>query len=134
MKERNLFYFITAVVFSTLVLLSLFVRIQIWFPTFGAFVMPSLNQLLIPLILIWLGWVLENKGFLLATAIISTVLFGFHLETFGILTGDPFVPSLYAPLVRTSYVLAAALLLGTSGLGFYTYLRLDDQKATQGTL
>lgn len=127
MKERNLFYFITAVVLSTLVLLSLFVRIQVWFPTYGDHVIPSLNKLLIPLILIWVGWVFENKGFLLASAIVTTVLFGFHLDTFSILSGDPFVPTLYVPLVRTSYVLAALLLLATSGLGFYTYLKLEKE-------
>ncbi|MFU8792986.1 MAG: hypothetical protein ACNA7K_03085 [Acholeplasmataceae bacterium] len=130
MKERNLFYFITAVVLSTLFILSLFVRIQVWFPTYGNQVIPSLNKLIIPLFLIWIGWVFESKGFLLATAIATTVLFGFHLDTFSILNGDPFVPSFYAPLVRTSYVLGALLLAGTSGLGYYTYLTIEkDIKA-----
>ena len=129
MKERNLFYFITAVVLSTLCLLSLFVRAQIWFPTYGNLVVPTFHKLLIPLILIWVGWYFENKGFLLSSIIITSLFFGIQLDTFSILSGDPFVPQLYAPLVRTSYVLSALLLLATSGLGFFTYFKFDDQKS-----
>ncbi|MCR3906314.1 MAG: hypothetical protein NUK62_04745 [Tenericutes bacterium] len=128
MKERSLLYFITAVVASVLFLVALLIRTQGWFNTYGVLVMPSLHKLLIPVVLLWIGWYFENKGFLLSASIILTVLFGLHLDQWGVLNGDIFIVSQYAPAVRTAFVLGFILLLGGSGLGYYSYLTLSFEK------
>ena len=127
MKERSLLYFITAVILSTLVLVSIVIRLFNWFELYGDFAMPTLHKLLIPLVLIWVGWYFENKGFLLSSIIIITLLFGFHLDNYGLINGDIFVPSDYAPLVKTTFVLGILLFLGSIGFGYYTYFKLDQK-------
>ena len=121
MKERHLFFFITAVSFSTLVILSLLVRSFIWFSSYGHLVMPSTHHLLIPLVLVWLAWYFEDKLSLISACVMIAVLFGFHLDGYLVLSGTPFIPSVYAPMVRTVYVLVAMLLLSTVVLGYVTH-------------
>ncbi|MBU1141372.1 MAG: hypothetical protein KKG64_02490 [Firmicutes bacterium] len=128
MKERSLLYFITAVVASVLFLVSILIRTQDWFTTYGYLVMPTMYELFIPLVLLWVGWYFQNKGFLLSAAIIVSVLLGMHFDHVGVLNGQIFVLVLYAPAVKTSFVLGFILLLATSGLGFFTYLKLHLAK------
>ncbi len=128
MKERSLLYFITAVIASVLFLVSIVVRSFDWFSTYGYAVMPTMYALFIPVVILWVGWFFQNKGFLLSGAIIVAVLLGLQFDTVGILNGNLFVLGMYAPMVKTSYVLGIILMLGTSGIGFYTYLRMSLPK------
>ena len=128
MKERSLLYFITAVIASVLFLVSIVVRSFDWFSTYGYAVMPTMFALLIPVVLLWVGWFYQNKGFLLSGSIFVAVLLGFQFDTVGILNGNIFVLGMYAPMVKTSFVLGVILMLATSGIGFYTYLKLSLPK------
>ncbi len=125
MKERSLLYFITAVIATILFLVSIIIRSFDWFSTYGEHVMPIMYALFIPVVLLWIGWYFQNNGFLLAASIIVAVLIGQQFVSVGVLNGDPFVPSLYAPMVKTVYVLGLILMFGTSGIGFYSYLKLN---------
>lgn len=125
MKERNLLYFITALVASILLLISIFIRTQAWFSIndYGLLAVPTIHYLLIPVALLWVGWYFENNGFLLAAAILFSVIFGLHLDHAGILNNDPYVVSRYAPTVKTAYVLSLLLTLGSAALAFVTYIK-----------
>ena len=131
MKERSLLYFLTAVIASVLFLVAIITRFFPWFNNFGILVIPTLHKLIFPLILLWVGWYFENKGFLISATIISTILLMFHMDNAGLLNGDIFIPSAYAPLVKTTYVLGFILMLASVVLGFFTYLKskLDENKA-----
>jgi len=131
MKERSLLYFLTAVVASVLFLVALIIRFFPWFNSYGSMALPTLHKLIFPLALLWIGWYFENKGFLISATILSTVLLMFHMDYSGLLNGDIFIVSSYAPLVRTTYVLGFILLLGSNVLGYYTYLKmkLDENKS-----
>ncbi len=124
MKERSQLYFITALIVSILLILSFVVRAFVWFPNYGEYAIPSFMYFLVPTILIWVGWYFEDKGFLLAASIVLVFLFGVHLESAGVLNGGIPVISSRAPMVRTFYVLTFALLVGSFGIGFFTYLKL----------
>lgn len=125
MKERNLFYFITALTVTILLILSLVIRTMPWFRNYGTLAMPPFYYFLIPTIVLWLGWWFEHKGFLLASTLLIAVLFGMHLESAGILNNTIYVISSQAPMVRTVYVLTFMLILGSTGLGFFTYYKMD---------
>jgi hypothetical protein len=129
MKERSLLYFITAVIATTLFLVSIIVQSFDWYTTYGKFVMPSMYALFIPVVLLWVGWYFQNKGFLLASSVIVAVLIGQQFESVGVLNGAIFVSGLYAPMVKTTFVLGLILTFASSGLGFYTYLKLNQVKA-----
>ena len=73
--------------------------------------------------LLWVGWYFENNGFLLASAILFSVIFGLHLDHVGLLNNDPYVVSRYAPTVKTAYVLSLLLTLGSAVLGYVTYIK-----------
>jgi hypothetical protein len=130
MKERNLLYFITALVASILLLVSILVRTQAWFNinNYGVLAVPTIHYLLIPVILLWIGWYFENKGFLLSAAIILSVVFALHLDHSGLLNNVPYIVSRYAPAVKTSYVLSLILTLGSVGLAFFTYIKEEIKK------
>ncbi|MCF7930400.1 MAG: hypothetical protein K9L02_02695 [Acholeplasmataceae bacterium] len=128
MKERSLLYFITAVIASVLFLVSIVVRSFDWFSTYGYAVMPTMYALFIPVVILWVGWFFQNKGFLLSGSIVVAVLLGLQFNTAGILNGNIFVLGMYAPMVKTSFVLGVILMLATSGIGFYTYLKLSLPK------
>lgn len=128
MKERSLLYFITAVIASVLFLVSIIVRSFDWFSTYGYAVMPTMYALFIPVVILWVGWYFQNKGFLLSGSIIVAVLLGLQFNTAGILNGTIFVLGMYAPMVKTSFVLGVILMLATSGIGFFTYLRMNVSK------
>lgn len=125
MKERNLLYFITALIASILLLISILARTQAWFTinNYGQLAIPTIHYLLIPVALLWVGWYFENDGLLLSAAVILSVIFGFHLDNFGLLNNDPYIVSRYAPMVKTVFVLGLLLNLGTIGLAFFTYVK-----------
>lgn len=125
MKERNLLYFITALVASILLVISILIRTQSWFSIndYGSLAVPTIHYLLIPVALLWVGWYFENNGFLLASAILFSVIFGLHLDHIGLLNNDPYVVSRYAPTVKTAYVLSLLLTLGSAVLGYVTYIK-----------
>lgn len=125
MKERNLLYFITALVASILLVISILIRTQSWFSIndYGLLAVPTIHYLLIPVALLWVGWYFENNGFLLASAILFSVIFGLHLDHVGLLNNDPYVVSRYAPTVKTAYVLSLLLTLGSAVLGYVTYIK-----------
>lgn len=128
MKERSLLYFITAVVATILFIVAVIVRFLDWFPNYGLYVLPAIHKLLIPVVLLWIGWYFENKGFLLASSILISVLFMFQLDYAGILNGRIYVISSLAPIVRTTFVLGFMLSLGSIALGFYTWFILHGKR------
>lgn len=129
MKERSLLYFITAVIATILFLVSIIVRTFDWYTTYGEHVMPIVYALFVPVVLLWVGWYFQNKGYLLAASIIVAVLIGQQFESVGVLNGVIFISGLYAPMVKTTFVLGLILMVASSGLGFYTYLKLNQVKA-----
>jgi len=130
MKERNLLYFTTATVISILFLVSIILRFNDWHELYG-YVIPSVHKIIIPLALVWLGWYFRNNGFVLASLIILTLLFGQHLSSAGVLDDrnlDFFVLMTYKPIVRTAYVITTLLYAGSIGLGFFSYFKETEQK------
>jgi hypothetical protein len=128
MKERDLLYFVTALITSVLFLVSLLVRTQSWFNNYGVYTMPVMVKVLIPLIIIWVGWFFESKGLLLSSVILVTVLLMFQLDHYNILTNRaPFVSSSLAPVVKTLYVLGIMLMTSIAGLGLFTYFKLEKK-------
>ena len=125
MKERNLLYFITALVASILLLLSILVRTQPWFNIndYGQIAVPTIHYLIIPVILIWVGWYFEDKGFLLASAILFSVIFALHLDNSGLLNNNPYLVSRYAPAIKTAFVLSVVLTFASAGLAYFTYIK-----------
>ncbi len=130
MKERNLLYFITAVVVTLLFLSAIIIRTLVWFSTYGDFVSPGIYQLLIPLVLLWVGWYFEEFGFLLGASIILSVLIGLQFNSLGILSGDIFVVSRYQPIIRTSFVFSLLLMIPANALGYYTYFKNSQNSKT----
>ncbi len=128
MKERSLLYFITAVVATVLFVVAIIVRFLDWFPFYGTLVLPQIHKLIIPLILLWVGWYFENKGFLLASTTITAVIFMLQMDHAGILNGDINVLSSLAPIVRTTYVLGFMLMSAIVVLGYYTWYVLHGKK------
>jgi len=126
MKERSLLYFITAVIATILFLVSIIVRSFEWYTTYGEYVMPIMYALFVPVVLLWVGWYFQNKGYLLATSVIVAILIGQQFEFVGVLNGGIFISGLYAPMVKTTFVLGLILMFASSGLGFYTYLKLSQ--------
>ncbi len=126
MKERSLLYFITAVIASVLFLVSILVRMLDWFSTYGYLVMPTMYELFIPVVLLWIGWYFQNKGFLLSAVIIVSVLAGAQFDYVGVLNGQIFVLVAFAPAVKTAYVLGLVLSFATAGIGFYSYYKLNQ--------
>jgi len=129
MKERNLLYFLLAVIVSTILIVSIVVRLLNWYNLYGTIVAPRIHVLLIPLVLIWIGWYFENKGLLLSSSTLLSVVLFMHMGNSGLLSGDPFVITSLTPIVKTIYVLSFMMLTASVGLGFYTYLTLDRKKS-----
>ena len=100
MKERSILYFITAVTATILFLVSIIVRSFDWYTTYGQYVMPVMYALFFPVVLLWVGWYFQNKGYLLAASVIVAVLIGQQFESVGVLNGVIFVSGLYAPMVK----------------------------------
>jgi hypothetical protein len=130
MKERNLLYFTTATVVSILFLVSLILRFNDWHSLYP-YAIPAIHQMVIPLILVWLGWYFKNNGFILASLIIIVILFGNHLSHAGVLDDgnlDYFVLMTYKPAVRTAYVISTLLYAAGIGLGFFSYYKETEIK------
>lgn len=136
MKDRSLLYFITAVLVSVLFLVSLLIRTQLWFNAFASNqadmqAMPTTFKLLLPLVLVWVGWYFNNKNFLLASTILMTVLFMLHLNHAVIVTDTLWIPIDHAPAIRTTYVVSFVLILASVGLGYYAHFMLGCCKDGQ---
>jgi hypothetical protein len=130
MKERNLLYFTSATVVSILFLVSVILRFSNWFDEYG-YVIPAIHKVIIPVALIWIGWYFKNNGFVLASLIILTVLFGEHLGNAGVLDDrnlDFFVLMTYKPIVRTAYVVSFILYVGSIILGYFSYFKDTEVK------
>ena len=119
MKERNLLVFIAALVVSILLLLSLFVRLFDWFDvnSYGQYATVSTHFYILPVIIIWLGWFLEDKKSVLIASALMAVNLYFHLENLGVLSGDPILVTAYAPAIKTTYVLTLILIVAAIGIG-----------------
>jgi hypothetical protein len=135
MKERSLLYFISAVVASTLLILSLFANFYNWFDNdYVLLAAPALHKMLIPVALLWVAWYFNHDGLSLASLIIFTLLFGFFLDNFGVLykpSSDNFIYVFVnnGALVKTMVVLSVMLFTGILGFGYYGYfLRTKDSK------
>jgi hypothetical protein len=134
MKERSLLYFISAVVASMLLILSIFANFYNWFDIdYVSLAAPELHKMIIPVALLWLGWFFSHDGLSLASLIIFTVLFGFFLDNFGVLYSPASDHFIYVfvnngALVKTMLVLSVMLFTGLLGFGYYGYfLRTKDQ-------
>ncbi|MCD4827404.1 MAG: hypothetical protein K8Q99_06495 [Acholeplasmataceae bacterium] len=125
MKDRNLLYFITALVATIFILISLLSRLTAWFDinNYGLLAIPTVHYLIIPVVLLWVGWYFENDGMLLSAAAILSIVFGFYLDNYGLLNNDPYIVSRYAPMVKTVFVLGILLNLSTIVLAFVTYIK-----------
>ncbi|MDO9630161.1 MAG: hypothetical protein Q7I99_09710, partial [Acholeplasmataceae bacterium] len=91
--------------------------------------LPSIYTLFIPVVLLWVGWYFQNKGFLLSASIfLSVVLTMFWDKSAGVLNGDIHVISAYAPGVKTVFVLGSMLIIGTFVMGYFIYIKSDLDK------
>ncbi len=120
MKDRSILYFMTTLVVTILAIISLIVSFAPWAPAYQSDIIPAFYVLLIPSIILWIGWLIEDRGFLLSATTILSLLFITHLEEISILGKDVFLTPQYAPIVRTIYVVTFGLLLASSVLGFIT--------------
>jgi len=128
MKERSLLHFMAAMVISILTLISFIVMFATWSKAYADDIIPAFYILLIPTAILWLGWLIEDRGLLLSGSTILTMLFIQHLSTISILSNDIFITPQYAPIVRTIYVLSFGLLLGSSILGFSASYFINKKK------
>lgn len=128
MKERSLLHFMAAMVISILTLISFIVMFATWSKAYADDIIPVFYVLLIPTIILWIGWIVEDRGFLLAGSTLIMVLFIQHLRTISILGNDIFITPQYAPIVRTIYVLSFGLLLGASILSFLAAYFIHKKK------
>jgi hypothetical protein len=74
MKERNLMVFVTAVTVSILFLIGILIRTQAWFVNYASLSYPNFVRLILPLGLLWIGWFLKNKGFVLAASVLLAMI------------------------------------------------------------
>lgn len=123
MKERNLLYYITAIVASVLFILAIAIRFFGFFK-FNAYqyadiILPDYYYYIFPVILLWLAWYLEDEALLLIGSSFYIIFFGIHVESIGVLTGTPYVISRYAPIVKTIYLVGFILILSVIGFGFF---------------
>lgn len=130
MKERNLLVFITAVVASILLLMSIFVRFFNWFDVnnYGSYASLSTYFYILPVALLWLGWFIDDIKSVFAASLLMVVNLYFHLENISVLSGDPVLVSSYAPAIKTTYVLTLILIVVTAAIGFVTYYLPKFQK------
>jgi hypothetical protein len=133
MKERSLLYFISAVVASMLLILSIFANLYNWMEIdLVSFAAPEFHRLLIPVVLLWLGWYFDHDGLTIASIIIFSVLFGFFLDNFNILFSRLadnwiFVGISDEALVKTMHILSVMLFTGLLGFGYYGYFLRTKQ-------
>lgn len=130
MKERSLLYFTAALITSLIFILTIILYFSKWQEDYG-YVLPSIHQLAIPLVLIWLAWFFRADGFALAAGVLVAVILGNQLIYLQVLNNQSivyYVPRLYAPMVRTSYLMLTLLLIGSMGFSFFGYY-LQTKKA-----
>lgn len=129
MKERSILHFMAAMVVSILMIISFIVMFATWSKAYADDIIPAFYILLIPTIILWFGWFIEDRGFLLSGSTILAILFIMHLNTISILGNDIFITPSYAPIVRTIYVLTFGLLLASSCLGFLASYLINKKKS-----
>lgn len=112
MKERNLLYFVSAVILTVFFLLSLIARTQEWFRFYGNQAIPPYYQLILPLILIWGGWFFDLKRIVDFVVAIVLVMFTFHLVSVVGVIGSTAMPSGYAPMVKTYALMSLIIMIG----------------------
>lgn len=120
MKERNILYFSTTLLITVLTIISFIVSFLPWAPAYSNEVIPKYYILLIPTIILWFGWFLEDKGFLLSASAVIVVLFLEHLKNNKILSNDIFITPQYAPIVKTVYVVSFAVLIAAVIISYIT--------------
>lgn len=120
MKERNILYFSTTLLLTVLTLISFVVSFLPWAQAYGDKIIPKFYILLIPTIVLWFGWFLEDKGFLLSASAVLTILFFEQIYKSEILSKDVFITPQYAPIVKTVYVVTFAVLLAAIILSYFT--------------
>jgi hypothetical protein len=131
MKERSLLYFIAATLTTLLFLLAIIFRFSDWYADYG-YVLPTIHKIIFPVALLWLAWYFRNNGFALAAGIILTVSLGTHFGFAAVLNSQSiefFVPRIYGPMVRTSYLIHGLILTGTvvfTFLGYYFQTKEND--------
>ncbi len=127
MKERNLSYFVTAVVASILLIMAIVIRFFGFFSyntyEYSGFVLVDYYYFIFPVALLWLAWYFEEETLVLISTSLYVIFFGLHVENIGVLTGTPYVISRFAPIVKTVYLLGFLLMLGTIVTGFYSPIK-----------
>ncbi len=129
MKERNLLVFIAALIASILFIVSIVVRFFRWYEFNGDYASISTYYLIIPVILLWLGWFLDDMKSVVAASVLLSVCMYFHVENIGVLSGTPLLVSTYAPAIKTTYVLNLVLVIATVVIGFVSYYLPKFQKS-----
>lgn len=123
MKERNLLVFVTALIVTILFVISIALRFFIWYDVndYGTYVSVPTVYFFIPMLVLWLGWYLNDVKSSLVGSIILTVILFFHIENVGILSGTPAIVSSYVAMVKTIYVLNLFLIIISIVSGFVSY-------------
>jgi len=123
MKERNLLYFITAVVASILLVLAIAIRFFGFFKfnayQYGDVILLDYYYYIFPVALLWLAWYFEDETLILIGSSFYVVFFALHVENIGLLSGTPYVISRYAPIVKTIYMVGLLLIVAVIGFGFF---------------
>jgi len=123
MENRNNLVFMTAVATSILLLISIFIRLFVWYDVnnYGSFASLSTYFYIVPVALFWIGWYLNDIKSVFAASLLMVVNLYFHLENVSVLSGDPVLVSSYAPAIKTTYVLTLILIVAIAALGFVSY-------------
>lgn len=123
MENRNILVFMTAVAASILLLISIFIRLFVWYDVnnYGSFASLSTYFYIVPVALFWIGWYLNDIKSVFAASLLMVVNLYFHLENVSVLSGDPVLVSSYAPAIKTTYVLTLILIVAIAALGFVSY-------------
>ncbi len=123
MENRNILVFMTAVAASILLLISIFIRLFVWYDVnnYGNYASLSTYFYIVPVVLFWIGWFLNDIKSVFAASLLMIVNLYFHLEKISVLSGDPVLVSSYAPAIKTTYVLTLILIVAIAALGFVSY-------------
>ncbi len=121
MKDRNILYFITAIIASILLVMSIVIRFFKFFqePDYADIVLLDYYYYIIPVAILWFGWYFEDETMVLISASLFAVFAALHIEHIGVLVNSPYVTSNFAPTVKTIYLLGLVLMVATSVAGFF---------------
>lgn len=130
MKEKSLLYFISATAITLLFILTIILSFSNWYEQFG-YVLPRLYITIFPLALIWLAWYFNHHGFALASLLLLIMIIGNQFGFAQVLNSQSieyFVPSRFAPIVRTSYLTSTLILGITIIFTGYEYFNQTKEK------